>query len=80
MYGTGFGTDRFCDPQVMMDMRPETDIPGLFLSGEAVVCPGIAANAFSGLVTAAAILRRSVPLDLLLLHWKNKKERKAKKD
>ena len=42
--------------RIMSDaLRPRTPVPGLFLSGQDVVTPGIAGSLWSGLLTAAAI-------------------------
>ncbi len=82
-YGVGFGLDRFNDPMVSAKLRPNTDVEGLFLAGEAVICPGIVANGFSGFLTAGAVLGRNLVMDLVVEHGKTLLagawEKKAKK-
>ena len=44
-------------PRRMMSdaLRPRTPVPGLFLTGQDVLTPGIAGSLWSGILTAAAI-------------------------
>jgi all-trans-retinol 13,14-reductase len=42
--------------RIMSDaLSPRTAVPGLYLTGQDVLTPGIAASLFSGMLTAAAI-------------------------
>ncbi len=42
--------------RIMSDaLRPRTPVPGLYLTGQDVLTPGIAGSLFSGMLTAAAI-------------------------
>jgi all-trans-retinol 13,14-reductase len=42
--------------RIMSDaLRPSTPVPGLYLTGQDVLTPGIAGSLFSGMLTAAAI-------------------------
>jgi len=46
-------------------LRPETDVPGLYLTGADVLAgPGFCSAMFAGLLTAAAILERNILWDL----------------
>jgi all-trans-retinol 13,14-reductase len=68
-YGLDHGMGkRLADPMVAARLRPETDIPGLYLTGSDVLCSGITASIYSGLLTAEAILKRNVTHDLLKIH------------
>ncbi len=69
-YGVGYGMDRFNDPVVSAKLRPDTDVGGLFLAGEAVLFPSIVATGFSGFLTAGAVLGRNLLIDLLVDHGK----------
>ena len=33
MYGLDHNIERFADPEIIMALRPETDVPGLVLTG-----------------------------------------------
>ena len=54
IYGLAATPARFTTP----DLRPDTAIPGLYLTGVDIVTPGVAGALVSGLFTAAAVLRR----------------------
>ena len=60
-------------PETMAKLRPETDIPGLFLSGQDVMLGGFAGAMSSGLLTSCSILKRNVQDDALGLHNRLKK-------
>jgi len=51
-------------------LRPETDIPGLYLTGQDAFLCGLAGGAIGGLLAAAAVLDRNLPMDLKKLQKK----------
>ena len=78
VYGLDHGKERF-DPWMVARLRPQTDIPGLYLSGQDVFCCGFTGALFGGMFAAGAVLNRHVMGDLTNLHIKLKKELKKKK-
>ncbi len=56
IYGLAATPPRFWMP----DLRPDTSIPGLYLTGVDVLTPGVAATLLSGLLTAGVILGRNL--------------------
>ena len=73
--GTGYGLDhtvyRF-DPYVQAELRPETPVSGLYLTGQDLFSDGFAGAVFGGVFCASAILQRNLLMDLLELRkmWK----------
>eukprot|EP00095_Tigriopus_kingsejongensis_P004125 snap_masked-scaffold122_size333723-processed-gene-2.16 protein:Tk04125 transcript:snap_masked-scaffold122_size333723-processed-gene-2.16-mRNA-1 annotation:"predicted protein" len=61
-------------------LRPTTDIPGLYLSGQDVMTCGFGGALFGGLFCAGAVLGRNVMYDLVGLHKQIRQEAKAKSD
>ena len=51
-------------------LRPETDIPGLYLTGQDAFLCALAGGAIGGLLAAAAVLDRNLPMDLKKLQKK----------
>merc|ERR1712108_80567 len=66
-YGLDHGIGRM-EPEVMAKLRPETDIPGLFLTGQDVLFAGLTGAMQSGILTSSAILKRDVQNDVVALH------------
>lgn len=66
-YGLDHNVRRFGDPEVLMKLRPETDIPGLMLTGQDALSCGFSASMFSGLLCASSILHRNLYNDLVNL-------------
>ena len=64
IYGMHHSNRRFFVDQAI-NLRPETPIPGLYLSGQDVFVCGFSGAAFSGLVTASKILNRYLISDLM---------------
>ena len=70
VYGMGADMARFDDPLFIASLRPMTDIPGLFLSGQDIGLIGVYANMLTGVMTAGSVLGRNTLVDLLELHEK----------
>ena len=56
------------DPWTLSQLRPDTDVPGLFLTGQDVLTAGITGALMSGVLTAGSVLNRHVLGDLEALH------------
>lgn len=69
IYGLNHSTTRF-DPLMIAKLRPKTDIPGLFLTGQDVFSCGFTGAMFAGAIAAQECLERMTMLDLLALHFK----------
>jgi len=74
IYGINHNKERFSLDQAM-NLRPETPIPGLFLTGQDIFTCGFMGGAFGGILSASSVLNR-----YLLIDWINavKEERKKK--
>jgi all-trans-retinol 13,14-reductase len=72
-YGLDHTVRRMACPDVVMKLRPETDIPGLFLAGQDVLMCGFVGALFTGLLSASAVLHRNLHTDLVNLRNKLKK-------
>lgn len=66
MYGADHDLSRFT-PEATLNLRPETPIAGLYLSGQDVFTCGFAGATFGGLLCAGAVLNRNVYADLQAL-------------
>jgi all-trans-retinol 13,14-reductase len=66
-YGLDHSVRRFGDPDVLMKLRPETEIPGLMLTGQDVLSCGFTAAMFGGMLCASSILHRNLYTDLVKL-------------
>lgn len=76
IYGMHHTTDRF-SPEAMIDLRAETDLPGLYLTGQDVFMCGFAGAAFSGVLCATTLLNRSLLVDMyriMFREWKRIKQ------
>ncbi len=51
-------------------LRPQTDIPGLFLAGQDNLTCGVIGALFAGVLAAGAVLDRNTIADLEALHNK----------
>eukprot|EP00088_Acartia_fossae_P007748 TRINITY_DN13629_c0_g1_i2.p1 TRINITY_DN13629_c0_g1~~TRINITY_DN13629_c0_g1_i2.p1 ORF type:complete len:339 (+),score=79.03 TRINITY_DN13629_c0_g1_i2:81-1019(+) len=76
IYGLDHTMERF-DPWMVAQLRPETDLPGLYLTGQDTLEAGFTGALFSGVITAQVCLGRPVLWDLIKLH--DKIEAKANK-
>ena len=70
IYGIRSDMARFDDPLFIASLRPTTDIPGLFLSGQDIHQSGVSSNLLTGVMTAGAVLERNTLVDLWELHDK----------
>jgi len=69
IYGLDHSIERF-DPLMVAKLRPATDIPGLFLTGQDILSCGFTGALFAGVLGAQAALGRNVMGDLISLHNK----------
>ena len=67
IYGSDHSVARYEDPMVVAKLRPKTDIPGLFITGQDVVAFGVAPTMLTGVMTASEVLGRNVAIDLVAL-------------
>jgi len=72
IYGLDHSRERF-DPMMVAKLRPETDISGLFLTGQDILSCGFTGALFAGVISAQAVLGRNVMGDLIKLHNKLEK-------
>ena len=73
IYGVDHNVARF-DPEVVAAMRPATDIPGLYLTGQDVLICGFSGAMYGGVLCASEVLKRNVMGDLLAAKKKAKKQ------
>lgn len=57
-----------------MKLRPDTSIPGLYLTGQDILSCGFAGAMFSGVITASAVLNRNLFADIGRLQTEVKKK------
>merc|ERR1712156_195574 len=69
IYGLDHSIERF-DPLMVAKLRPETDVPGLYLTGQDILSCGFTGALFAGVIGAQAALGRNVMGDLIGLHNK----------
>jgi all-trans-retinol 13,14-reductase len=67
IYGLDHTAKRFGSPEVMMHLRPTTDIPNLLITGQDVVSCGFTGAMFGGLLCASTVLNRNLYDDLVQL-------------
>jgi len=67
IYGLDHTIERF-DPLMVAKLRPATDIPGLYLTGQDILSCGFTGALFAGVISAQAALGRNVMGDLIRLH------------
>ncbi len=75
VYGLDHGLERF-DPWFLALARAETDVPGLYLTGQDIFLVGVTSALYSGALTASAVLERNVLMDLGTLYKDAKKKLK----
>eukprot|EP01064_Diplonema_japonicum_P003415 TRINITY_DN12202_c0_g1_i1.p1 TRINITY_DN12202_c0_g1~~TRINITY_DN12202_c0_g1_i1.p1 ORF type:complete len:609 (+),score=241.60 TRINITY_DN12202_c0_g1_i1:46-1872(+) len=79
IYGLDHDPKRFT-PEAMIALRPETPIPGLFLTGQDILSAGFAGALVGGIIASGVVLERNVMLDIFaMVKEEKKKEAAAKK-
>ncbi|KAK6190807.1 hypothetical protein SNE40_002594 [Patella caerulea] len=78
MYGLNHNQTRFL-PEIALEFRPKTDIPGLYLTGQDVSTCGFVSVMYAGLFCASSILNRNLMNDMMKLRKDVIKEAKKKK-
>ena len=73
IYGIDHHVDRF-SPRAAVKLRPDTSIPGLFLTGQDILSCGFAGAMSSGVITASAVLKRNLFADMSRLQKELKKK------
>ena len=76
VYGLDHDVNRF-DPYVQTELRPETPVSGLYLTGQDVFCVGFGGGLMGGMLCASAILKRNIPGELMKMRSKWKKMNKS---
>jgi all-trans-retinol 13,14-reductase len=80
LYGIDHNLARF-EAATVAQLRPETAIPNLFLTGQDVFTCGFVGAMFGGLLCASAVMQRNLFTDLLAAKAANTKQTpKAKSD
>ena len=71
VYGLDHDVNRF-DPNTTLELRPETPIEGLWLTGQDVYCCGYGGAMIGGLLCVSAIMKRNLLKELqeLRVFWK----------
>jgi len=77
IYGLDHRRARF-EPEVCAGLRAETDIKGLYLTGQDTFTCGFGGALFGGMFSASTILKRIIFLDLLRVQRRIKERNKAK--
>ncbi len=77
VYGIDHNTTRFTLP-AMAALRPQTSLPGLYLTGQDVFMCGFIGAMFGGVLCAAAVLKRNIMADLMTLQKDAKNKNKKK--
>ena len=77
VYGLEHDMARF-DAWTQARLRPKTDIPGLFLTGQDILSAGVTGAAYAGVLTASAVLERNVLKDLMDIKRRIKGKNKKK--
>ena len=77
VYGVDHDMLRF-SPLTQIELRPETPISGLYLTGQDILTCGFSGALHAGLLTASVILQRNLMADLVTMQGIWKKEQKKK--
>lgn len=64
IYGLDHTIERF-DASLTAKLRPKTDIPGLYMTGQDVLLCGFTGALYGGLIAAGAVLERNIMYDIL---------------
>jgi len=68
--------DRF-SLRTSVKLRPDTSIPGLYLTGQDILSCGFAGAMFSGVITASTVLKRNLFADVGRLQKALKRKKAA---
>ena len=77
VYGLEHDMARF-DAWTQARLRPKTDVPGLFLTGQDILSAGVTGAAYAGVLTASAVLERNVLNDLMDIKGRIKRKNTKK--
>ena len=77
IYGLDHTRERM-HPLMASKLRAQTDIPGLYLTGQDILSCGFTGALFASLLTASSVLGRNVLNDLIPLHKDILKKDKSK--
>eukprot|EP00794_Sanderia_malayensis_P003298 gene3298-3781_t len=75
IYGIDHDAGRYT-PEAALSLKPETPVPGLFLTGQDILTCGISGGMYGGLLAASAALNRNCVFDLVKFTKEMKKEAK----
>lgn len=75
IYGLDHSSERF-DPLTVAQLRPKTDIEGLFLTGQDILSCGFTGALWGGLLCAQQVLGRNIMTDLIKLNKKIRAQEK----
>jgi hypothetical protein len=64
-YGLACSADRFSKFQCVRELRPETSMPNLYLTGQDILMPGIASSLMTAMMTCRQVMKVSL-LDTIL--------------
>ena len=78
LYGLDHTATRM-SPWVSAQLRPKTDISGLYLTGQDIMSCGFTGALYAGLLTASSVLGRNCMSDLIRLHKRLNSVEKRKK-
>jgi len=78
LYGLDHTATRM-SPWVSAQLRPKTDISGLYLTGQDILSCGFTGALMAGLLTASSVLGRNCMSDLISLHKRLNRVEKRKK-
>uniref|UniRef100_A0A803J9P8 Amine oxidase domain-containing protein n=1 Tax=Xenopus tropicalis TaxID=8364 RepID=A0A803J9P8_XENTR len=81
--GSMYSAEQNCSryqSDIIVKMRTQTAVPGLYLTGQDVFSSGLAGAVHGGLLCACAVLNRILYLDLIIMKKRLKRQRMKKRD
>ncbi|OCT60039.1 all-trans-retinol 13,14-reductase isoform X1 [Xenopus laevis] len=81
--GSMYGAEQNCSryqSDIIVKMRAQTAVPGLYLTGQDVFSSGLAGAIHGGLLCACAVLNRILYLDLIIMKKRLKRQWRKKRD